>query len=171
MLVQELEDAADPAVPPPAAPKSPTPAAAPSPDQKVDPSTAKATPSAATPAPAPTPTRVPIVSPLSGVRHPGERRARSAFTLWRVVFGVASLSAQLLLRRHDRLLIRRNATHRLLLRGRLVLHALIGIQMGRLLRPLVGGPDQQPTTFLRTQAWRNACAETRGKLLLVLGGG
>ncbi len=76
--------------------------------------------------------------------------------LWNTaVFGLASASAQLLLRRYYRPLIQRNPKHRLMLRVWLGLYAFIGIQMGWLLRPFIGAPDT-PTTFFRSGAWGNA---------------
>lgn len=71
------------------------------------------------------------------------------------VFGVASLSAQLLLRRHYRPLIKRNPVHRWLMRLWLVIFAFVGIQMGWTLRPFIGDPGQPPT-FLRRDALGNA---------------
>ena len=89
--------------------------------------------------------------------------------LWNAaVFGVASLSAQLLLRRHYGPLIKRNPNHCLLLCGWIVLYAFIGIQLGWLLRPFVGSPSV-PTTFLRLNAWGNAYVEIWGKLMAVMG--
>jgi hypothetical protein len=71
------------------------------------------------------------------------------------MFGVASLAAQSLLRRHYRPLIARDPRHRLLLRGWAGLYAFVGIQMGWVLRPFVGDPSQ-PTRFFRVDTWGNA---------------
>jgi hypothetical protein len=49
----------------------------------------------------------------------------------------------------------RNRRHRLLLRTWLVGYALVGIQMGWVLRPFVGAPDM-PVQFFREEAWGNA---------------
>src|SRR5688572_11763347 len=51
------------------------------------------------------------------------------------MFGVASLGAQVLLRRWYRPLIARNPRHRVLLRAWLVVYAFVGIQMAWILRP------------------------------------
>lgn len=72
-----------------------------------------------------------------------------------LMFGIASLSAQSLLRRHCKPLMQRDARHRKLLWAWLVLYAFLGIQMGWMLRPFVGDP-LQPTTFFRTEGWSNA---------------
>lgn len=71
------------------------------------------------------------------------------------MFGLASLCAQRVLSRLFRPLIQRDPRHRVMLRVWLFTYAFIGIQMGWLLRPFVGNPDD-PTTFLRHEAWGNA---------------
>jgi hypothetical protein len=75
-----------------------------------------------------------------------------------VMFGVASVSAQGLLRRWYAPLIARNPRHRALLRVWLILYAFVGIQMAWVLRPFVGDPNQ-PTHFFRDGAWGNAYVE------------
>jgi hypothetical protein len=72
-----------------------------------------------------------------------------------LMFGIASLAAQWLLRRYYRPLIARNRRHRLLLRTWLVLYAFVGIQMGWILRPFVGAPSM-PVQFFREETWGNA---------------
>jgi hypothetical protein len=72
-----------------------------------------------------------------------------------VMFGVASLAAQAILRRHYRPLIIRDPRHRQLLRGWVTLYAFVGIQMGWVLRPFIGDPER-PVTFFRQDTWGNA---------------
>lgn len=72
-----------------------------------------------------------------------------------VMFAVASISSQYLLRRYYRPLIARSEQHRWLLRLWLVLYGFVGIQMGWLLRPFIGDPSS-PATFLRADSWSNA---------------
>lgn len=72
-----------------------------------------------------------------------------------LIFAVASVSGQMLLRRLYRPLIARDARHRALLRLWLIIYAFVGIQMGWLLRPFIGIPDT-PTRFLREDTWSNA---------------
>jgi hypothetical protein len=72
-----------------------------------------------------------------------------------VMFAVASVSGQLLLRRLYRPLVARDARHRGLLRLWLVIYCFVGIQMGWLLRPFIGAPEV-PTRFLREDTWGNA---------------
>jgi hypothetical protein len=72
-----------------------------------------------------------------------------------LMFGVASLGAQVLLRRAYRPLSARNPRHRWLLRTWLVIYAFVGIQMGWVLRPFIGAPDR-PVQFFREDSWGNA---------------
>ena len=75
-----------------------------------------------------------------------------------VMFGIASLAAQVLLRRWYRPLVARNPRHRALLRVWLIVYAFVGIQMAWILRPFVGDPNS-PTQFFREGAWGNAYVE------------
>lgn len=72
-----------------------------------------------------------------------------------LMFGVASLAAQKMLRRDYAPLIARNPRHRVLLRVWLLIYAFVGIQMAWVLRPFIGNP-KSPTTFFRQGAWGNA---------------
>ncbi len=83
------------------------------------------------------------------------RQVRVVFRCWVVVFAVATLSAQWLLREFYRPLVLREPRHRWLLRGWLVIYAFVGIQMAWVLRPFIGDP-QQPVQFFREDAWGNA---------------
>jgi len=72
-----------------------------------------------------------------------------------VMFGVASLSAQVVVRRYYAPLIRRDPRHRLMLAVWFVLYVFVGIQMGWVLRPFIGDPNR-PVAFFRQDAWGNA---------------
>lgn len=72
-----------------------------------------------------------------------------------LMFGVASGAAQIVVRRYYVPLIRRSERHRILLWAWFVLYAFVGIQMGWVLRPFIGDPDQ-PVEFFRSGAWGNA---------------
>jgi hypothetical protein len=85
-----------------------------------------------------------------------------------LMFGSASLTAQLLLLRLYRPLIARNPRHRVMVRLWLVIYAFVGIQMGWVLRPFIGSPDVA-TTFFRQGAWGNAYVEVAGIIMRVLG--
>jgi hypothetical protein len=76
--------------------------------------------------------------------------------LWNgVMFAVASVSAQWMLRRSYRPLVESNPKHRLMLRAWLVIYVFVGIQMGWVLRPFVGDPAL-PVQFFREGSWSNA---------------
>ncbi len=72
-----------------------------------------------------------------------------------LMFGTASVAGQAMLFVFYRRLIARNRRHRWMLRTWLVLYAFVGIQMGWVLRPFIGNPNQ-PTRFFREESWGNA---------------
>jgi hypothetical protein len=71
-----------------------------------------------------------------------------------LMFSLASLCAQKVLRRHYRVLIERHSIHRQLLWAWLFCYGFIGVQLGWVLRPFVGAPDA-PVRFFREGAWGN----------------
>ncbi len=75
-----------------------------------------------------------------------------------LIFTIASVSSQWLLRRFYRPLILSNPRHRLMMWSWLVIYAFVGIQMGWVLRPFIGYPGTA-TTFFRAGAWGNAYSE------------
>ena len=72
-----------------------------------------------------------------------------------VMFAVASVSAQWMLRRSYEPLVESDPKHRVMLRTWLVIYVFVGIQMGWVLRPFIGDPDQ-PVQFFREGSWSNA---------------
>lgn len=85
------------------------------------------------------------------------------------MFGLASVTAQLLLLRLYRPLIANNPRHRAMIRLWLVIYAFVGIQMGWTLRPFIGAPNVE-TTFFRQEAWGNAYVEVANIIMRVVGG-
>jgi hypothetical protein len=82
--------------------------------------------------------------------------------LWNgAVFLAAALAGQVTLGRHYRRLIEANPRHRIARDAWLALYVFVAIQMGWVLRPFVGNPDQ-PTGFFREGAWSNAYVEIAG---------
>jgi hypothetical protein len=63
------------------------------------------------------------------------------------MFAVASISAQVLLRRHYGPLIRQNPRHRIMLGFWLVIYMLVAIQLAWLMRPFIGDPKRPPEFF------------------------
>jgi hypothetical protein len=72
-----------------------------------------------------------------------------------VMFAVASVSAQWMLRRSYQPLIRSDPKHRWMLLAWLVIYVFVGIQMAWVLRPFIGSPDA-PVEFFRAGSWSNA---------------
>lgn len=72
-----------------------------------------------------------------------------------VLFAIASLGAQVALRRLYRPLIARHPRHRIMLWTWLGLYAFVGVQMAWVLRPFVGNPGLE-TKFFREDSWTNA---------------
>jgi hypothetical protein len=72
-----------------------------------------------------------------------------------LMFAVASVSAQWVLRRQYARLIARDSRHRVMLWSWLGVYAFVGIQMGWVLRPFIGQPGV-PVTFFREESWGNA---------------
>ncbi|MAT15471.1 MAG: hypothetical protein CMJ46_09405 [Planctomyces sp.] len=72
-----------------------------------------------------------------------------------LMFAVASISAQFILLKFYRPLIRQNPLHRLMLVLWLLIYSFVGIQMGWVLRPFIGSPDE-PVEFFRENSWGNA---------------
>jgi len=108
-------------------------------------------------------------APLTIVWYVSFENYNAAIIFNAVMFGLASVAAQGLLRRFYHPLIQRDPRHRLLLRAWLVIYAFVGIQMGWTLRPFIGHPDA-PVRFFRADAWGNGYVELFQKVLQLLGG-
>ena len=79
------------------------------------------------------------------------------------LFGLASVSSQLSLRRMYQPLVQRDRLHRVMLWGWSLVYAFVGIQMGWILRPFVGQPGGE-VTFIRSDTWGNAYLKVFGLL-------
>jgi hypothetical protein len=108
------------------------------------------------------------LAPLTVVWYASTTNYRSAILFNAVIFGAASLGAQIQLRRSYRALIARDRRHRLLLRAWLVIFAFVGIQMGWLLRPFIGDPAK-PVEFFRSGRQGNAYEFLAGLVLDAIG--
>lgn len=95
------------------------------------------------------------LAPLTLTWYLSSADYKAAITVNAVMFSVASVSAQLLLRSYYKPLIARNRRHRLMLVCWLVIYAFVGIQMGWVARPFIGTPDMPPE-FFRDQVGENA---------------
>lgn len=63
------------------------------------------------------------------------------------MFAMASISAQVLLRRHYGPLIAKNSRHRMMLAFWLMIYMLVAIQLAWLMRPFIGDPKRSPEFF------------------------
>jgi hypothetical protein len=95
------------------------------------------------------------LAPWTAFWYASSANYRMAIFFNALMFAVASLGAQAMLRRSYRPLIERDPRHRWLLRTWVVLYSFVGIQMGWNLRPFIGDPDQ-PVRFFREGHWENA---------------
>ena len=95
------------------------------------------------------------LAPFTGLWYLSSADYQSAILFNAVMFGVATIAAQVVVRRYYGPLIQRSPRHRQLLRFWFVLYAFVGIQMGWVLRPFIGDPNQ-PVAFFRSGAWGNA---------------
>ncbi len=86
-----------------------------------------------------------------------------------LMFLIASLAAQYVLRGYYTPLIARNPRHRLMFRTWLLIYAFVGIQMGWVLRPFVGDPGS-PVQFFRAESWGNAYVVVARMVWSVLSG-
>jgi hypothetical protein len=108
------------------------------------------------------------LAPITAVWYASTAKYQPAILFNAAMFTVASVAAQVLLRRLYRPLTEKDARHRLLLRLWLVIYAFVGIQMGWLLRPFIGHPNQ-PTQFFRPESWGNAYVIVWGMIARTLG--
>ncbi len=95
------------------------------------------------------------LAPLTALFYASMDRYSMATLFNALMFTIASLSAQWLLRAHYRPLIRSNPRHRWLMWTWMVIYAFVGIQMGWVLRPFIGAPDLV-VQFFREESWGNA---------------
>ncbi len=95
------------------------------------------------------------LAPFTALWYVSSDHYQAAILFNAVMFGIASLAAQGLLRALYRPLIARSAKHRLMLRAWMIVYAFVGIQMGWILRPFIGSPTA-PVQFFREESWDNA---------------
>ena len=71
------------------------------------------------------------------------------------MFGLASISSQVLLCGYYEKLVQRNRRHLWMIWLWIFVYAFVGIQAGYVLRPFIGDPELPPT-FLRKESFQNA---------------
>ena len=109
------------------------------------------------------------LAPITGLWYVSFSNYRAAILVNAVMFGVASFSAQQLLRRFYRPLVEHKDAHRWLRRAWLVIYAFVGTQMAWILRPFIGAPGT-PTHFFRQEAWGNAYVKLAETIWQAFGG-
>jgi len=95
------------------------------------------------------------LAPITGFWYLSCGNYRQAILFNALMFGIATVAAQIVVRRYYGPLVRRSSRHRQLLWAWFFLYAFVGIQMGWVLRPFIGDPHI-PVTFFRSGAWGNA---------------
>jgi hypothetical protein len=95
------------------------------------------------------------LSPLTLFWYASSTDYHTAILFNGLMFGLASVGAQFVLRRAYQPLIERDPRHRWSLRLWLIIYAFVGIQMGWILRPFVGDPTK-PVQFFREDTFGNA---------------
>jgi len=95
------------------------------------------------------------LAPMTALWYASSDDYQAAILFNGLMFAVASLAAQWLLRGYYRPLVARNPQHRVLLWAWIVVYTFVGIQMGWMLRPFVGSPNT-PVSFFREDTWGNA---------------
>ena len=95
------------------------------------------------------------LAPFTAVWYLSSADYKLALLFNALMFGVASVAAQVVVRRYYGPLIRRSRRHRQLLRVWFLLYVFVGIQMAWVLRPFIGDPEL-PVAFFRSGAWGNA---------------
>ncbi len=95
------------------------------------------------------------LAPLTVIWYLSSADYKLALLFNALMFGVASVAAQVVVRRYYDPLIRRSPRHRQLLWVWFLLYTFVGIQMAWVLRPFIGDP-KLPVAFFRSEAWGNA---------------
>ena len=108
------------------------------------------------------------LAPLTLLWYASSADYRDALLFNGVMFALASLAAQYLLRGYYRPLIARNPRHRQLLIAWGCIYVAVAIQLAWLLRPFVGAPTA-PVAFLRPEAWDNAYVVVARMVLRAVG--
>jgi hypothetical protein len=103
------------------------------------------------------------LAPLTAVWYASSADYAAALRFNGLMFAVASLAGQWLLREYYRPLVRRNRRHRWMLWTWLGIYIFVAIQMAWIMRPFVGDPGM-PVQFFREESWGNAY-EVVGRLI------
>jgi hypothetical protein len=95
------------------------------------------------------------LAPFTGLWYASSGSYAGAQVFNGAMFALATLAAQVVLRRRYRPLIAGNPRHRAMLVVWLMLYWFVAIQMAWVLRPFIGAPGN-PVQFFRSDSWGNA---------------
>lgn len=95
------------------------------------------------------------LAPLTLLWYASSANYSAALRVNGLMFAIASLAGQWLLREYYRPLIVRNPRHRLMLWTWLGIYVFVAIQLAWIFRPFVGSPGS-PVQFFRAESWQNA---------------
>ncbi len=95
------------------------------------------------------------LAPLTALFYASCGDYQAAVAINGLMFFVACLATQLVIRRYYSPLIEKSPRHRGMLYTWFFLYVFVGIQMGWVLRPFIGAP-LVPVSFFRSGAWGNA---------------
>ncbi len=109
------------------------------------------------------------LAPFTLLFYASSRLYPAAILCNALMFAIAALSAQMLLRRLYAPLIARDLRHAALLRLWLAMFAFTAVQLAYVLRPFVGDPSQ-PAALFRSGAWDNAYVVLAKMAWKVIGG-
>lgn len=96
------------------------------------------------------------LAPLTALWYVSVPDYNAAITFNGLMFAAASISAQILLRRHYAPLIAANPRHRWMLVVWLLVYIFVAIQFAWVMRPFIGDPDRPPQFFRRDVLADNA---------------
>jgi hypothetical protein len=96
------------------------------------------------------------LAPLTALWYVSVADYNAAITFNGLMFAAASISSQILLRRHYAPLIAANPRHRWMLVVWLLVYIFVAIQFAWVMRPFIGDPDQPPQFFRRDVLADNA---------------
>lgn len=109
------------------------------------------------------------LAPLTLFCYVSSVRYASAIVLNALMFAIAGLLAQRILRGYFRPLLRRNRQHRWTLLAWSIIYGFVGIQLGWMLRPFIGYPGSR-VQFFREDSWGNAYVILAGLVWRVVTG-
>lgn len=109
------------------------------------------------------------LAPFTLLFYASSRLYPAAILCNALMFALAAVTAQMLLRRLYAPLIARNVRHAALLRLWLALFAFTAVQLAYVLRPFIGDPAQ-PAALFRSGAWDNAYIVLAKMVWRVIGG-